>query len=372
VQELRILRSSVYARYGYLFMEADLRGYFSANTDWYDNLMYERWEKSYESGGDDPIALTAEETAFVARIDERIGELKKADYVTLDGGLRAANPQNIVNWFQFQDVSSEFMNRLAQHNIVISPSKNEQLFHIYEENDYHEIPSFITTDVMLQAFHMYFSYTLKSLEIQKFIPAIEKLTLALYQKSMEQAKISMGEMLEIAEYNATFYAIPYFLLSGKKEEIPSKYRSQYEAELKHIADESDNFSKFLHFESVLFPYSLFKPRGNYTRKESLTRYFRAMQWLQLACYCRADDEQLRDAVFVAALLGAEPALMQLYKSVYEPTVFLVGESDNLSVLDIAEFFIKEKISNPSVALQSENVEKVNNLNDYPQSYHYLC
>ncbi|MDR0815311.1 MAG: DUF3160 domain-containing protein [Bacteroidales bacterium] len=373
VQDLRILRNLVYARYGYLFMEADLRDYFENSTYWYTRVMENRWEAEYVekypeyvedySGTYHPVApieLTPDEIAFVERIDKRMAVLKKNDYVKA-GGYRAANPKNIVNLFQFRDISPEFMQKLTQNNIVITPDSYIQLFHIYETNDYGEIPSFITTDLMLQAFHMYFSYTLKYLEQEKFIPAIEKLCLSLYQKSMEQAKNSTDEMLEIAKYNATFYAIPYYLLSQKKVEIPENYRSQYEAELKNIAGEEDNTSQFLHFYGVEFPYSQFKPRGNYTRKESLKRYFRAMQWLQLACYCREDDEQLRDAVFVAALLSSEPTLMQLYKSVYEPTVFLVGESDNLSVMDIAEFFVKEKISNPTIALQSENVEKVNNL-----------
>ena len=69
-----------------------------------------------------------------------------------------------VNMFQIEEVSKPFLNHLAHHNFCIIPSKNEQLFNIYEQNEYRGMPNYITTDVFLQAYHMYFSYVLKSLE----------------------------------------------------------------------------------------------------------------------------------------------------------------------------------------------------------------
>jgi hypothetical protein len=363
LQDLRILRNLAYAKYGYLFIKAELRGYFTANTDWYEDRMMKRWEAEEENPKIAPIKLTEEETAFMERIDKRIAELKKEDYVEVEGN-KVANPNNIVNLFQFRNLSSEFTQKLYRNNAVIAPSKNIQLFHIYEENDYHEIPNFITTDLMLQAFHMYFSYTLKFLEQEKFIPAIQELSYALYQLSMKEANASEGEMKDIALYNAVFYAIPYYLLSGKKVEIPVEYKALYEEELQHIAGKQDVSSRFLDFDG--FSYSQFKPRGHYTRKEALSRYFMAMQWLQLAPYCRENEQQLKDAVFVAALLNSAASsngksLMELYKSVFEPVVFLVGEPDNLSVMDIAEYLNKEKIRTTTAALQGETIEQVNRL-----------
>ena len=370
--ELRLLRSSVYAQYGYLFMEADLRGYFTTTFKEYDSLMYARWEmeenmyaEAHESGKEakiPKIVLTPEEEAFVKKIDARIAELKKTDYVEKDD-YRLANPNNIVNLFQFTDISDEFKQKLAANNMVITPSNNTQMFHIYEENDYHQIPNFITTDVMLQAFHMYFSYTLRLLEQQKFIPILEKLMYGLYEESMRQTKSGNGELREMAAYNATFYAIPYYILTEKKVEVPAEYRKMFDDELRNITTMDDNSSEFLDFEFA-FPYSQFKPRGHYSRNEKLANYFKAMQWLQLAPYCREKEKQLKDAIFVASILGTVKTsdgtpLLQLYRSVFEPIVFLIGESDNLSVLDIADYLNKEKKQALNVALQSENVAKVN-------------
>ena len=372
LSELRLLRNWVYAQYGYLFMKADLRGYFSANFKQYDSLMNARWDmeeniyyeasKNKEKAKIPEIVITPEEAAFIKKIDARIAELKKNDYVEKDG-YRLANPDNIVNLFQFIGISDEFKQKLATNNMVITPSGNIQLFHIYEENDYRQIPNFITTDLMLQAFHMYFSYTLKLLEQQKFIPIVEKLTYSLYEKSMLQAKSGAGELKEIAAYNATFYAIPYYILTGKKVEVPAEYKKLFDDELRNINKMEDNSSEFLQFEFG-FPYSQFKPRGHYTRNEKLSKYFKAMQWLQLAPYCRESEKQLKDAIFVASILNTTKtsdgmSLLQLYQSVFEPIVFLIGEPDNLSVLDIAGYLNKTKIQGVNNSLQAENIAKVN-------------
>ena len=45
--ELRVLRNSFYARNGYPFRDAFLRGVFQC-TSWYDSLMGERWPKVEE------------------------------------------------------------------------------------------------------------------------------------------------------------------------------------------------------------------------------------------------------------------------------------------------------------------------------------
>jgi hypothetical protein len=44
ITELRVLRNSFYAREGYPFRDAFLRGVFQC-TSWYDSLMGQRWAK---------------------------------------------------------------------------------------------------------------------------------------------------------------------------------------------------------------------------------------------------------------------------------------------------------------------------------------
>ncbi len=108
----------------------------------------------------------------------------------------------------------------------------------------------------------------------------------------------------------------------------------------------------------------FKPRGHYTREPQLQAYFQAMMWLQTACFCREQQEQLKQAIFQATVLStykdmAKTPLMELYQRVYTPRTFLMGETDNLSLLDIAQILKKNKTEYTEDALPPVQIEKVN-------------
>ena len=79
VQELRLLRNAVYARHGYLFDQADLRGYFSANTKWYDSLSENEYFRNEENPAQ--VKLTPEEEKFVDRVKKKESELDRKSVV---------------------------------------------------------------------------------------------------------------------------------------------------------------------------------------------------------------------------------------------------------------------------------------------------
>lgn len=371
-QELRLLRSYPYALHGYHFMEADINAFFSANTKWYNDLVWKLWEEADINGNGkfpetyEEVSLSPEEKQFVERIDARMAELHQKQSIKRDS-YNLGNPDNIVNLFQFKDMDPELMDMLKQNNFAITQGNNLQLFHAYEENDYRQIPNFITTDLYLQAFHMYFSYILKSLEKQHFIPTLEQLCLSTHYTSTKLAQQTEDNSLkEMAEFTATFYAIPYYLLTKSQLPVPARYQKEYQQEIEHIKKQEDDFSEFLSYKDAYFPYSLFKPRGHYTRDSKLEAYFQAMMWLQTACFCREQQDQLQHAIFQAALLNmykdgtpSQRPLKELYRQVYAPLTFLMGEPDNLSVLDIAQILQKDGIVGIEEALAPAEIEKVN-------------
>ena len=368
-QELRLLRSYPYAIHGYHFMEADINAFFSANTKWYNNLVNDiywdaeegkvKFAESYEE-----VNLTPEEKAFVDRIDARMTELRQHQFIQRDS-YYLGNTNNIVNLFQFKDIDKEILEKLQQNNFVITKGNNLQLFHAYEENDYRQVPNFITTDLYLQAFHIYFSYILKSLEKQHIIPTLEMLCHSFNAACIKLAEQTEDESLkDMAEHAATFYAIPYYLLTNKTLTVPSKYETEYQEEIEHINKQEDNFSDFLSYKDAYFPYSLFKPRGHYTREPQLQAYFKAMMWLQTACFCREQQEQLKRSIFQAAVLCTyksidQTPLIKLYQHIYTPLTFLMGEADNLSIFDIARILEKNNAIHIEDALTAGQIEKVN-------------
>lgn len=190
-QNLRLLRSYVYATHGHWFMEGDLNTFFRQHAQWYEELCYvEIEEKPYEEGiapeeikrikeyaqalwenyphAYELVNLTAEEQAFVAKIDKRMAELmENKEYAGEDEAL-LLNPNLAVNWFQISKHDEEMQERLLKSNVAIDSTQHEQLFQIYEENDKLMMPSFITTDLLLQAYQSFYTYMITTTERQGF------------------------------------------------------------------------------------------------------------------------------------------------------------------------------------------------------------
>ncbi|WP_291723402.1 DUF3160 domain-containing protein [Bernardetia sp.] len=354
LEELRLLRNALFARQGYLFMSADLRGFFTAQG-WYDSLMYNRWEAEDYGKGIPPVELNAEEKAFTDKIKALEEEKKKENYITINGNT-VPNVNNVVNLWQYEGVEQGFLEKLGQNGFVIVPNDNIQLFHVYEENDYRQTPNFVTTDMYLQLFHMYFLYVLRTLEEEKFAPMLANLCEGLYEANYKLAQKETDPTLkEAAQWNSTYFAVALHLLNQKNKPVVAAHKTFYDTEIKNVMAAQDNVSEFLDYQNIEFAYSLFKPRGHYTRKETLKNYFRAMMWIQTVPQCLDNDKHLLRMALNAHFLNTEKSagksLIQLYKGILEPTTFLIGEPDNLSTLNIVNLLGEIGIQSPQTLTQ---------------------
>ena len=375
-QELRILRYYPYAIHGIWIKEGDINGFYCSRTKWYydlcDSLFWgneaNNWEPliSFDNYDDeyqaylDQTNLTDEEKAFIAKIDARMTELARQRQITSQQGITLQNPALAVNLHQIKAPSKKLLTMLLQHNMAMEPTDFEQLFQVYESNDYSCIPSFITTDVYLQAYHMYFSYVLKSLEQHSFVPALAKMCRAMYQAAIQARSLGThDELKQLADFNATFFAIALHLLDDSQVDVPEQMRAKYDFEISHIMDCQDAQSALLETE-VFFNYSLFKPRGNYTRNEVLKHYFRAMMWLQTASFCREETQGLKRAVSMAQLFNQlSEADRKAGRGVYDALAFLMGEPDNLAVLEVADFLKEKGVGSLEQALSDQTLQQVN-------------
>lgn len=342
--ELRLIRSMVYARHGYLFMESELRDYFVKNYKWYEALIWKNATLEYEKKPVPPIVLTDDEKSFVDKIDKVMAEKSKTNFFQRDTLIRS-NVDNIANQFYDGEMSENFTKCLKNNGFVIEEDKHEQLFHLYDKNNYSNTPSFITTDLFLQLYHIYFSYILKDLEKEKLTSLVTNLTVALYNESGKYTDAPNPQIKEMANFNTCFFAVAYTLLTDQKVKVPPAIATSYATELANVNAAVDDNS--LIFKSFM-AYSLCKPRGYYTRTPEQQRYFKAMMWLQLAPYCLSDRELLKNACFNAFVLkyGKQPngkPIKDLYDAVYAPTAFLVGDADNLSINDICDIYQKNDI-----------------------------
>lgn len=62
-------------------------------------------------------------------------------------------------------------------------------------------------------------------------------------------------------------------LSGNgKLSVPEAYSREVADEVERVMVGGDDFSPFLGYTDVYFMYSLFKPRGNYSRTQAMQQY----------------------------------------------------------------------------------------------------
>ena len=347
--DLRILRNVFAAQQGYCFNDSFLRHIYCA-TSWYEELAESKYEEL-----DAPINVkyTDEQTKFIERIKAREDELRKLNYNPVEGAL--VNYKNVVNKYQMDSTTRDFRNLISKNGFVIVEGTDEQLFHVYEENDYEDFPSFVTTDMYMQLFHMYFDYLLRDLESTKLMGELKLMSTNMYNEMMSISRTTSNERIKnAAEYNATYYAIGLSLLTGKENiNVPAKYADAYRSEIDRVNEESDDYSNYLGYDMTPFPYSLFRPRGHYTRSDEFKRYFKSMMWFQYVPACLDENEQFDRVIVSADVLSKNNSLMECYRSITEPIEFIVGEADNVSVLQLAE---KMKSMNTSAdKLLSNNV-----------------
>lgn len=368
LEELRILRNTVPARYGYLFMNADLRYYFYS-TPWYKALMESRWYGNCEYSGLQPapdIAYTPEETAFMEKV-RVLEDQKRAQNYIIKNGVKYANVKNIVNTWQYDNLPENLMDKLDRNGFAIVPNNNVQLFHTYEQNDYSQTQNFVSTDLYLQVFHMHFSFMLRGLEENQFVPVLGDLLSGFEDKAAKVAgTLAEGPVKQAAQYNSALYAIPLTILGAKNVNVPPAYQKQVTQELSNIEEATATQSTLLPaYQEFQFPYDLFIPRGHYNRTDTLKRYFKAMQWLQTAPYCIDNDTDLTRAVVAAYILNTGTGrsgkpLVQLYRAILDPTSFLIGKPDNVSLIDLCNILSRENIRSIDELVTPQRLASIRN------------
>ena len=370
--DLRTLRNAPAARQGFPFKDAYLRGVYESTT-WYDSLMWkfdektnfegieqkedESWRDFYYRASQEKglIKYSQEELDFMKRLQERVDELKKQNF-DVPEGLRV-NMANLANPTQMKDFDSLLCQRLAEDGFAIVPARHEQLFEIYEENDYREFPNFVTTDLYLQLYHLYFDCMLRELEETSLLPLMIKFTRDMHELlyNMERWSGFDEKVNQIAHHNATYYNIAYKLFTGEYISNPDKDDLDAE-EVNKVMSGVDAPSNFMQdYKEIMFGYSLFRPRGHYTRSEKLQRYFRGMMWLQTANFGMNNKDEVLAAVMQAYALKHE---IKEYEKLNHLITYLMGESDNLSLPQVMTEVEKTGLQMEDLIHNDEAIAKI--------------
>lgn len=251
---------------------------------------------------------------------------------------------NIKNLNQFQGLSQRQKDLLIKNGFFVQPTMEEQLFYIYEDNEYNLLPTFVTTDSVLQVYHIFYDYSLRTLEQESLFPILVELNESLLKKMIILHRQADNKNVQEAAYkNIAFLGTAQLALNKTlPDNMPESAVIKAKDEYKKIQDESG----FLN--SSIFPfeldYSQYRPRGHYTRSEELQMYFRTMMWygqVPMPLHKESETgETIRDvdSTLQAMLLTHSLFLndtidndVTKWENIYDPTHFYVGAADDLHI-----------------------------------------
>ena len=373
LSDLRILRNAPAAQRGYPFKDSYLRGIYGVTT-WYDSLMYaldekvqgvdskegESWRDAYLRAIDEQklIVYNDQELAFMKRLKTREDELLKQNF-DVEEGLRV-NMSNLLNPTQLKDFESALCQKLGEEGFAIVPSNHQQLFHVYERNDYSNFPNFVTTDLYLQLYHLYIDCMLRELEEYQLLPLMTE-----FSKDMIDAMTAIihnadnddNETKRIAGRNLQFFRVAHHLFTGKP--IDASYTTEKAEIEKCMKAENDRSGMLMDYMGdISFPYSLFRPRGHYTRDEALKRYFHGMMWVQTATMGLEHETEVKQAVQMAFTMKLFKNIQKKYDKINYLITMLMGQPDNLSMIQVMKEVDKTGMSMDELLNDDKTIAKL--------------
>jgi len=328
LEELYLMRNEIFARHGRPFKSYELFSCFMGK-EWYES------DRNYSID-----SLSSVEIKNSQIILKREKELLKNNYSS--EGVKWGNIVNKFEWGEFTDNQEE---KICKNGFVVTPAKHGQIYDIYERNDYAGRPNFITTDGILELYHLFFDFTLRKLEEEEFYKVIKNLTGEMKKLSLETYNSTGNATLkEASRRNIAFFSVSQYFLVGDSMDMPAIVDTITKPEISKCEAHA-GFAP----PTILNPdgnpdyeykvdYSQFVPRGHYTRSETLKKYFMGMLWYgtySLHINSKTDfyDTELTQALLITHHLYSNNLLPQ-WQIIYDMTSFYVGASDDLGPEDI--------------------------------------
>jgi len=257
----------------------------------------------------------------------------------------------IPEWFDFSDTQYQ---ALLENGFFVAPpdfSPNrvyQEFYQLYESARYLESPVFITTDSVFHVYHLIFDKMLRDLERTSFIDTLKELTTAMVDASLAQYNALAGsDLQEAALRNLAYFAVPALILDLPVS-VPEAALSLAQQELALIEGQGGFAVSPIwamegqsETEQLLEDYSQYIPRGHYTRDDALKTYFKAMMWYGRLTFRLKDAFETQRALLVvqamrSASTSSGRSALELWQNIYDPTVFIVGKADDLSIYEYGQ------------------------------------
>ena len=292
----------------------------------------EAWNYDYK---DKRINIEYSKPEYEAKADQYNFDLEKID-----------NPD------QFTGFTKNQKEMLEKNGFVVLKPKNNnpklKIHQVYEGADYDNLPTFITSDAVLNMYHIFYSGSMKYLEASKYHPKLVSMTKSLLKKSLVAYKESDSNVKEKLKTAVIYFSVAGELLDIKVD-LPAELREIVDLEIKKI-----NASKIKERSEVFdkeIDYTQFKVRGHYTISENFKKYFKAMMWYGQSGFRVSQindngeeiikENNLMKSLMITNLvmLGGKKDL-ESWIDIYDLTSLYSGTSDDLNLLDFKNLIEK--------------------------------
>ena len=202
-------------------------------------------------------------------------------------------------------------------------------------------PIFVTTDALYHSWHLVFDRALRDTEQHRLLPILEEFLAGAVDGARAQERSLTGTDLADAAHRATaYYEAAAMLLEVDVGPINDLASAEVEAVEAAAGMQTSPITGLRECQAPgsfvgCIDFSLFRPRGHYTRTPELGRYFRAMSLLGQEGFALADGIGVVPGLLVTRVILDDPALLAGWTSLYEPTAFLVGLADDIDPLQLA-------------------------------------
>ena len=262
--------------------------------------------------------------------------------------------------------------RLEKEGLVMVPQgpRAYSMAAAYYELYTKDLPLLVTTDSILDAMHRSFDDILADMEETVLKKALEKSLRAVHSAlpALAKANPQLAEAIHDVDLYLTV-ALNLLESDPGHSRLLTAPRVVPEAEVFALLKKVDG----LQLENPGFgtgdteiygarrgvDWSQFKPRGHYTKTESLQRYFRAMMWLGRADtgFDLSQVRQARAAALLSQQLDATGGngTMQPLRDVVD---LMVGQSDDLAPTELQALLQASKLTTPASLVSDKVVKKL--------------
>lgn len=272
--------------------------------------------------------------------------------------------EKIANKDQYSGFTENQKKMLEKNGFVViqlGEKASDKMHHLYEFTEYNMLPTFITSDAILNMYHLFYSESMKYLELTTYRPKLVEINKSMTEKAIKAYKNSDQNTKEDLKIVAAYFGVGSKLL-GIDTDFPKEIEKIVDAEIQLILAANKRAPSLILKEDL--DYSQYTVRGHYTLNDELSSYFRTMMWYGQSGFQITKEnsvekiinhDNLAKSLMITTLLLDENSNdLKNWLSIYDLTDLYSGYSDDLNLLDFIELIKEVYGESPNLKVFRDN------------------